>query len=780
MRRFWAILSYLICVIITTLSAQERDGYFSFDLDSSVEAEQIIEVDTTLFRSPPTFGLDTYAQATRYYRAQGAQRRRGLYYTKAAAVVEPLEEYFKILEEPLPQSKITLYAAQSSYRAGLRASHAQLLDRGWSLSSSLWAQTGRDLFVEGLFRNTIAPEFVASKRFEEQHYLSISGSLYGSSQGLQYGSTSEVFELVGTNYYNPAWGLYNGKVRNSRVRSILSPDLSLHYQLPLDSQRSLIVESRAAYSRNATSSLGWYNATTPTPDYYSKLPSALPSGEIQDYVTNLWRTNDIDYTQINWDELIRLNTISTDGNARYVVEDRVKKLLDCQVAALIHSELSGRLTLTYGAEFALERSRNYKELDDLLGATYLMDYDQFMGDYYNKTLPLQNNLLNPDNKVVEGERFGYDYSLSRSVVTAILRVSYRAERFDLNLESSISGEQLYRIGHFEKERFADAASLGSSTKVEGAPYNIRLTCGYPLSPLLYIALKVVASQQPLETGSILLNETASNYLAPSLTAEQINSAAVNFRFNSSKLTLNAEFYALSSRHGSSIYSAYDDLSSTMCRAMISEIGYSSYGVELTAEMRLDRDLRITSTLAAGRYLYDKNPYVELFDDYDLTTISSPTRSQMSGLSIGNTPQVSATASLTYFGLESCIINLSTSYAALRYEEPSTLRRSERLLAQAFLSDESRAEALSQERLDDIFDVEISISRYFRVADSGQLSIRMSVKNLLGDSERVYYARESNRVSLQSVDGYFSGSMPHQSSYQYSAPRCLQLSVGYRF
>ncbi len=740
----------------------------------------MIEVDTTLFRISPTLGYDSYSEATRYYRAAGTSRRRGLYYTTATQIIDPPKEYLLTPSEPLSQSSITLYSAQSGYRVGLRASHAQKIWSGWHLSSSLWGQTGRDLFVEGLFRNTISPEATVSKIFGDNHFLSINASLNIANRGLQYGSTAEAFELTGNNYYNPNWGLYNGKVRNSRTRRNFSPKLSMHYQRPIDSSSTLIVEGNSNYTNRATSSLGWYNATTPLPDYYSKMPSYLPQGEIQDYVTTLWRTNNTDYTQINWDEMVRLNSLSPDGNAYYLLEERVERVVEARASAIIRTQIDNRVILTYGLEGGVESSRNFKTIKDLLGASHYTDYDYFMGDDYNKSLPLQNDLNNPDNVVGKGDRFGYDYSLYHSEIYGVLRAEVRCQLLDVDIEAKIGDEKFYRTGHFEKERFANESSYGRSNVVGGSPYTLRASVGFAASPTSYFALKLLSTRLSPNDQNLYLNAMSANFLAPSLEGERVNFAAIHLHLNYPRITISGEIYAHISRNGSSIYSLYDDLSQTMTRASVTEIGYCAYGVELTSAIRLHHDLRFTTTLTAGRSYYDTEPYIELFDDYDLSTISSPTPSQMSGLNIGNTPQITSTANLTYFGISNYIFNLSASYSALRYEQPSFSRRSERVLTQAFLSSESQAAALKQERLDDILDMEIGASRHFWMENGGNIYIRASIKNLLGDRDRIYYARESNRINIESVDDYFTGSTPRESSYQYGSPRTITISIGYRF
>ncbi len=778
----WYLINLLIFIScgVTTSWAQSNDSFRFSGSRSEDSQSDIIEVDTTLFRLPVNFSSDPYTQATRYYRVQGASRRRGLYYTTAEQIIEPSKEYLQPYEEPLPQTKFAIYGAQSNYRVGLSASHSQRVGSKWSLSSSIWAQTGRNQFVEGVFRNSIAPQILLSRRFSDNHYIKIEAALYYSMRGLQYGATSEAFSLIGSNYYNPSWGLYNGKVRNSRVRRDFSPTISAHYQRPLQRKTTLIIEAAATYSREANSALGWYNASTPMPDYYRKMPSFMPQGEVQDYVTNIWRTNQREYTQINWNEMVHLNSISADGNAFYVQEDRVEKELSTKVDALLHTRLSDRFTITYGSEASINNCRNFKLMRDLLGASHLVDYDLFFGDDYNKTLPLENNLRNPDNHIYEGDRFGYDFSQIHSSFNAIARASYRANRLDFNLEATIGAENFHRVGHFEKERFPSSASSGKSTEINLSPYTLRMSVGYASHADKYVALKLISSRLSPLSRNLFINESSANLLSPSLRGERINSAAIAFHINRPLLLLSGEVYILSSRDGSSVYSLYDDLTHTMCRASITEIGYCSYGVELIAELRLHSDLKLSATLAAGRYFYDTDPNIELVDDYDLTTISSPTPSRMRGITIGNAPQIATTASLAYFGLNHYIFNISSSYAALRYEQPSITRRSERLIKQAFTNTESAEAALNQQRLGDIFDVEISATRLFWFNNGHRLLARLSIKNLLGDNDREVYAKESDRILLQSVDNYSVGATMRESISQYGAPRTLQLSVSYQF
>ncbi len=765
------------------MHAQNRGEYsFEEDLERGVEAatSPLIDVDTTLFRLSNISTKDFYGDATRYYHTPATTRRRGLYYTYCEDIIEPIKEYRQHLTEPYEQSKVALYSAMSRYRTAIKATHSGLLENGTALSSSLWAQTGRDLFVEGVFSNALSSDLTLGKRLSNEAFLRLDASLYYATRGLQFGSTQEAFDLTGNNFYNPTWGFYNGEVRNSRVRRTLSPTLEAHYQQPLSERSMLIVEASGRYNRRANSSLAWYNATTPMPDYYRKMPSYISQSDVSEILTNVWRNNDTDYTQINWDKIVATNSLDELNSAYYAVEDKVQRDLSVDLTGAVVQQVGAHTTMSFGVSIEADNSRNFKVMRDLLGADHLTDYDIFIGDSYNKTSPLQNDVRNPDRNVKEGDRFGYDYSLRSSLTEAVLQCHSQFERLDIESEAIIGSQSIYRYGYYEKERFAAESSYGRSSTVMTAPYMLRATLGYTIKESRYISLKLLSTRLSPNSSNLFLDPSAANLLNPTSSCEQIHSAAVAYSANYRVVTISAEVYGLISRNGGSVISLYDDLTATMARGVISGVGYCSYGAEIVAQLRLHHDLNITTTLAANRQYYDQNPTIELYDYSSLTQLTAATISRMSGVKIGNSPQIIASASATYFGVKRYIFTLSSSYAALRYEQPSIARRSERILTQGFMTTESSSAALSQQRLDDIFDVEISATRLLYLNNGDHITLRASINNLLSEGDRVSYARESDRILLSTTDGYFMGATMRASTIQYSAPRSIRLSISYTF
>ena len=157
--------------------------------------------------------------------------------------------------------------------------------------------------------------------------------------------------------------------------------------------------------KSRQSALGWYDARTPLPDNYRYMPSYTADRAAEE----AWLAGDSRYTQIAWDELIVQNRLG-DGEAIYALEDRVEAPMRAEARVSFTTRLA-RTTLDYGVRLDWDRTRYYKEMNDLLGADYLVDIDQYLIDDDSYRNLLENNLKDPSRKIFEGDRFGYDYAI---------------------------------------------------------------------------------------------------------------------------------------------------------------------------------------------------------------------------------------------------------------------------------------------------------------------------------------------------------------------------------
>src|SRR5574344_263866 len=118
-------------------------------------------------------------------------------------------------------------------------------------------------------------------------------------------------------------------------------------------------------------------------------------------------------SQINWDkmwEVNHLNNLEGDGSAVYMVEERRKDLFELSFNSTLNTKISDRVNLTAGVGLKKSLSKQFKTVDDLLGANHLLDIDKFAErDFPGNTETIQNDLENPNRIVQEGDIFGYDF-----------------------------------------------------------------------------------------------------------------------------------------------------------------------------------------------------------------------------------------------------------------------------------------------------------------------------------------------------------------------------------
>ncbi|MFR9602841.1 MAG: hypothetical protein SNG02_03095 [Rikenellaceae bacterium] len=783
MAKSWA---KVLCAVIYSLAinhtakAQTAQDQLYIDHDTYVDLKENIsfEVDNSFFSTNLSLGSDTYEELNRYLYTPISTKRRGVGWWQVN----------RTLRDPLPQLNITqptadgslkIFASTHNYRVGAEGSWSRALSNGWGVSAYVSGRTGRDMSVEGVFLNQLTPSLTLTKEFTSDHILAIDLSAPYQMRGLRSSATQEAYDLTHNNLYNPSWGYYHGEVRNSRVVRNFLPTLSAQYFLTISSTTTLTAHLEAEYGTRKLSRLGWYDTSNPTPNYYSKLPSYFEGSEAYDQVVAVWQQNDSDYTQVAWDKLEAINSQSTDGESLYVVEDQVERVCDIEAHVLMSSTLSQSVVVGYGLHINSYNHRNYKQMRDLLSGEYLLDMDQYAGDDVQVGNEMQNNLRDPNRKITQGDRFSYDYDHRRRLIEAMAKINYRGDFIHFEMAGVIGNEYIYRTGHYEKERFSGAGSYGDSPKISLPTYNLSVVTSYAIAPQQTISLRAnISSTAPL-SRYLFVAPQYSNTIIDNPTTEKIASASIAYNLTTPYVNLSIEGYILCASDMGEVWQGYDDLSSTYCDVVISDIATRSMGVEASCEVNVGRNLKLTSTLAFGGYTYTSAPLVTLYNDVDMSIVSQSQASAVKGFIVGNAPQIVTTAGATYFSPKGFIVDADLAYYAQRYIAPSITRRTNRILSSA-TSVEGLAQMIYQERLPNTFNASIAIIKNFSVGRNNRLTAIAKVDNILGSNNTISSAREGNRVLSSYSNSVTYSYTPQSSTYQYAVGRTLYLSLKYRF
>ena len=805
---------FILLMIATTALGQETvDDYMHYWLDQQRQESEHIQSDTLLFYRVAQNSHDLFGELTSYAFSFVGYSRRGVDYRERKHTIDGIEirsanlpivrhlglssrsygdlshgyqqiggmgggEEFSAVESvPLDGAKASIFFSGKGYLGGARASIDAFMLRGWSLSAYLAATGGNDLYVDGVYRDIADAGIRLTKDFASEATLSILCAITAGERGLRSGSTEEAFSLTGNNLYNPLWGDQQGKVRNSRIRRQAVPFAMMTLATPISHNTRLTLSMGGDYGLRKLSSLSWFDASTPRPDNYRYMPSYFGDPIISEAVANEWRYGNEKYTQIDWAELYRINSLSTD-DAVYAVDDRVERIARGEVALRLHSEPGRNFSLSYGIRANWHSTRHYKQMRDMLSAEYLVDLDYYLLDDDSYSNRLQNDLQNPNRRITEGDRYSYDYALEQYEVEADIQAEYRHNKWRIDADLAIGSVTIWRTGYYEKEIFSGERSLGRSAISHFTPYTAKLSTVYLFSMNHRLGINALAAARAPYTANLFFNPEYNNRLVYTHSEERSFAAEVTYKYSNQKIEFSLAAYINSTHDGRRTFRVYDDLSGVYCDVDVNEISTLRYGVEAAMEIQLSRLFKASAALSAGRYRYLHNPSITHYADTDNHIVSSNSESFVSNCTIGGTPQIVAMASLTYLNYRGWAASLDVQGVALRYADLSFTRRTERIAHQSATSAEIYDMFMQQSRLNDAVTVDLSLSRWFRVGP-GRMSITLSVKNLLGSRNIVYDAYEPSRIR-----NYYSGEqrifMPQDDVLTYAYPRTLYAVISWKF
>lgn len=684
--------------------------------------------------------------------------------------------------EPFGARMVGVTLSTRTYNGGIRTSIDENLGGGWSLAATLAGRTGRDMHVEGVFTNSIDFGFSLAKRWDRRHRLALTALFAPSERGLRSSSSQEAFRLTGDNLYNPSWGLQAGEVRNANVRRTMLPAVVTTYDVRLSENTEFKVSLGAEVGRRSYSALTWFDAQTPLPDNYRYMPSYYASTDVADEVELAWRNDDVMYTQIDWDNLYHINRMN-GGESVYAVEDRVESVVDIHFRASGKTLLGDVVAVRYGVAYSLERSRNYKQMNDLLGGRYIVDIDYFLIDDQTFSNSLQNDLRHPDRRIGKGDRYGYDYALVGSAVSVNGGVEWHSDRFYLDCSLAVGEKRLYRHGYFEKELFPGNQSFGRSRTIRFTPYTVRALVGYTFSPKHNLSLSGAVRSDAPDAEDLFLQSRYNNRTIDNPTVATEISAELNYRLTSRIFTLDATLFAALSDGEVRVAHYYDDLASTYSDMVISDISQLRAGAEVVAEARFARHWSASLAAVAGYYGYSKDARVSLYADSDNQLLCDRAVAHLGGIKTGNTPLVALSANVAYMN-RGWGARLTANYAGLRYVEAEPMRRTDRVSRQASLSPEIFARFTEQERLPDAVTADVAAWKSFRLGNRNEytrhsLVVSLSIRNLFGNGNIIYSGRESLRIYRRTIAGDYLYE-PFPTRYQYAYPRTYYLAVTYKF
>ena len=624
---------------------------------------------------------------------------------------------------------------------------------GWSVVGSLSARFGNALsYVEGTTYNSFGGFLAVEKKLNSENWLNLSAFASHTSRGMQSNSVQEAYDLLNDHYYNANWGWYNGKQRNARVRTVCEPVILLtHTYVPKSNKLNLTTTVATTFGRNNTTSLNWYDAPDPRPDYYRYLPSyQISNGDTNGFyneILNYWTSNDQSYTQVNWDKLYEVNQLAAlqGKRAQYMVENRIYDHIQVGGSSNLAADLTEHIKLTAGIDIRGMKQKNYKTIDDLLGGLYWLEVDKFSeGDFPDDYNIQYNDLNHKDDTLYEGDVFGYNYDYHIYTQRAWAAALFTYNHLEFHLGGQIGGTEFWRTGQMRNGRFQNE-SYGNSEKrafLEGAG---KLGITYKINGRNYLMLNGLAESNAPSVLNAFVAPRIRNKYVENLQNEKVYAADLSYilKYPAIKMRLTAYFTQI--MDATRLISFYHDDFASMVNYSISGIDQRHLGVELGLEVKLGSMFSLILAGNYGDYRYSDRADVTMNAENGTDIEGDVERTvYWKNFHVSGTPQAAGTIGLK-FNHNYWWVNINANYFDKIYCDLNPERRTTGATGPLYYSDPDLYHRIAdQTRMKGQFTLDASVSKSWRIKHKYNIGFNLSVTNLLNNKNLVTTAWEQYR------------------------------------
>lgn len=643
------------------------------------------------------------------------------------------------------------------YLRSILSYNTGLMDNGWAFSGAIGGRYSHEGAIEGVFYKNISYMLGLEKVWDNGRH-SLSFVTFGSpvERGQQGSSVDEALKLVCNNLYNPNWGWQDGKKRNARVVKSWDPTVILSHVWKPDFQTTLTTGVAAHYNRYGRSALNWYNGSDPRPDYYRYLPSYFEgASEVQQYYEYLWRSTKI--SQIDWDHLYEvnhLNNLHGDGSAVYMVEERRSDLAEIAFNSTINTQFSREVSFDAGLEFKYSQSKQFKTVDDLLGAEYLADNDKYAErDFAGNHEVVQNDLNKPGRRVWEGDVFGYDYRYHIYNVGLWAQNQHKYDKIDFFYGAKLALNTIQREGMMKNGRYPEN-SFGKGELHAFLNFDAKAGVVYKINGRHFITANVSYLNRPQMEREMYISPDITDEVAPVIKSKQIANIDLNYIFSVPKFKGRISAFYTGFWDDMKKVAYYHDSERTFILHTLYGMNKVHRGLELGLEYRPTDALTFELIGTTAQYYYSNDP-MGVINSTNGRIKNQEEKVYMKNIYVGGVPQMLGTFGIGYF-YDYWFFNLNFNGFGYNHIDAAPIRR----LASNYTNVtppgtpghnpkqyDAFVQTTTQERFDGGFTMDLSIGKILYLKNRDRINFNFSVSNLLNNKNVRIGGFEQGRINL---------------------------------
>ena len=652
------------------------------------------------------------------------------------------------------QTKLTYSLSNKTYSNRLMLTYSTgLMDNNWAFTVSGSRRWGDNGYVKGVFYDAWAYFVSAEKKINDHHSICLTAFGSPTTRGQQGGSTQEVYDLTGSNYYNPNWGYQNGEVRNAKVKNFHEPMIILSHYWTIDNKTKLTSSLAYSFGYNGATALNWYNAADPRPDYYRNLPSYeyyisnhVADQNVINQTTYAWQNNP-NISQINWDNLYQVNyNRNLKGQqSSYILEDRRNDQQQISLNMVLNKELSGDVKFDGGLDIRKYTGHHFKTISDLLGGTFWVDIDNFaLRDNGLNAIEIQNDVNNPNRVVKEGDIFGYNYNIYNNSGLLWGQLSVTANKFDYFAALNVSTTSFWREG-LMKNGYNINNSFGDSKKYSFYNGGIKAGVTYKINGRNFIAVNSQAMTRPPSVYNSFVSPRTRNTVTANIQDDQVWTADASYILRTTFLKARVTAYQTMFWNQNEISSFYHDDLNTYVNYVMTGIDKVHQGIEIGLEMKATTNISFTGVAAIGSYRYTSNPLATVsYDNHMQPDITETVYSK--NFMINGSPQTAGSLGVSYRNSKYWFFNANFNYFGDNYLDFNPERRTVSAMPYASPNDSRIPSILNQIKVDDGFTLDASIGKSWLIKKV-YYNVNFSLSNILDNTSLITGGYEQMRFDF---------------------------------
>jgi hypothetical protein len=693
------------------------------------------------------------------------------------------------------QTSFSYAASNRNYNNRIMITHSTGMSKnGWAFTvsgSRRWADEG---YVPGTYYNGWGYFAAADKRINQNHLLSLAVFGAPTENGRQGASVQEMLDLAGTNFYNPNWGYQNGKKRNASIGRTHQPVIILTHDFRLNNNTTLTTAAGYSFGDRSITALDWYNAADPRPDYYRYLPSytstwASTPDPVQGQQLYDLMKSDINYRQINWQNLYNVNRASfasianangIPGNtvsgmrSRYIIEERVINTKRLNLNSVLNTKFGDNIDFTAGASFQSQNNHYFKKVDDLLGGEFYVNLNQFA----ERDFPVDNSanqfdLDHPNRILYEGDKFGYDYNIEISRVAGWAQGVFKFSKVDLFAAGQLSHTQFFREGNVRNGLFPDD-SKGKGTNNSFTDFAGKGGVTYKIDGRNYIYMNGSYMTRAPYFENIYISPRTRNAQQENVESEKIQSVEGGYIMNAPRFKVRLGGYFTRFQDGMDVMSFYHDSYQNFVNYAISGIDKLHFGGEFGIEAKLTPTITVNGAAAVGRYYYDSKQHAVITVD-NSSAILGEQIIYAENFRVPSTPQEAYSLGISYRSPQFWFVSLTGNYFDQAWLSFNPLRRTWDALKFVEPKSDGYNAIFDQTKFEEQYTLDFfggyswKLPRHFEIQRKPTyLVFNLGVNNLLNNKDMVTGGFEQLRFDAQTStsDPVSVGKFPPKLYYAY--------------